>query len=124
MVINVKESTITIANDNSITINHNGDSCTLEFRGGKITAYANSEIESTATTRIKNSSNEVWMDGKTTKLGHSPVYSALLAEPMWMFLKQIAAAIDAKLPSTPGAMTSLAESYEQLSTSESVKVTK
>ena len=64
------------------------------------------------------------MDGKTTKLGHAPVYSAILAEPLWMFLKQLAAAVDAKLPSTPGAMTSLAESYEQLSTSDVVKVTK
>jgi len=48
----------------------------------------------------------------------------VLAEPLWMFLKQIASALDAKLPSTPGCMSSLAESYEQLSTSDVVKVTK
>jgi hypothetical protein len=124
LVIDLKESTIVISNDNSITITHAGQTSTLEFRGGKITEFANSEIESTATTRIKQSSNEVWVDGKTTKLGHAPVYSAILAEPLWMFLKQLAAAVDAKLPSTPGTMTSLAESYEQLSTSDVVKVTK
>jgi hypothetical protein len=124
LVIDLKESTIVISNDNSITITHAGQQSSLEFRGGKITEYANSEIESTATTRIKQSSNEVWVDGKLTKLGHSPVYSAVLAEPLWLFLKSLAAAVDAKLPMTPGSMTSLAESYENLSTSEVVKVTK
>ncbi len=124
LVIDLKESTVVIANDNSITITHAGQTSTLEFRGGKITEYANSEIESTAVTRIKQSSNEVWADGKTTKLGHSPVYSAVLAEPLWMFLKQLAAAVDAKVPSCPGCMATLAESYEQLSTSDVVKLTK
>ena len=124
LTIDLKDSTVVISNDNSITFTNAGQTCTLEFRGGKITEFANSEIESTATTRIKQSSNEVWVDGKVTKLGHSPVYSAVLAEPLWMFLKQMASAIDAKLPSTPGCMSSLAESYEQLSTSDVVKVTK
>ena len=124
LTIDLKQSTIVISNDNSITITHAGSTCTLEFRGGKITAYSDSEIESTAVTRIHESSNEIWVDGKTTKLGHSPVYSAVCAEPLWMFLKQMASAIDAKLPSTPGCMTSLAESYEQLSTSDVVKITK
>jgi hypothetical protein len=124
LVIDLKNSTIIISNDNSITVNHAGDTCTLELRGGKITEYANSEIESTAITRIKQSSNEIWVDGKTTKLGHAPVYSAVLAEPLWMFLKQLAAAVDAKAPSTPGSMTTLADSYEQLATSSAVKVTK
>lgn len=122
--IDLKDSTIVISNDNAITITHKDSQSTMEFRGGKITKYADSEIEDTANTRISQHSNEVWVDGKITKLGHSPVYSAVLAEPLWMFLKQMAAAIDAKLPSTPGTLTSLAESYEQLSTSDVVKVTK
>lgn len=124
LVIDLKDSSVVISNDNSITVTHAGQTATLEFRGGKITEYANSEIESTAITRIKQSSNEIWSDGKVTKLGHIPVYSAVLAEPLWMFLKQLASAVDAKLPSTPGVMVSLAESYEQLSTSSVVKVTK
>ena len=124
LVIDLKESTIIISNDNSITVTHAGQTATLEFRGGKITEYANSEIESTAVTRIKQSSNEVWADGKVTKIGHVPVYSAVLAEPLWMFLKQLAAAVDAKVPSCPGCMTTLAESYEQLSTSSVIKLTK
>jgi Fe-S oxidoreductase len=41
-----------------------------------------------------------------------------------MFLKQLAAAVDAKVPSCPGCMTTLAESYEQLSTSSVIKLTK
>jgi len=122
--IDLKESTIVVANDNSITITHKGDQSTIELRGGKITNFANSEIESTASTKISQHSNEVWADGKTTKLGHIPIYSAVLSEPLWMFLKQMAAAIDAKMPSSPGTLTSLAESFEQLSTSSTVKVSK
>ena len=39
-------------------------------------------------------------------------------------LVDIAAAVDAKVPSCPGCMTTLAESYEQLSTSSVIKLTK
>ena len=35
--IDLKESTVIISNDNSITITHAGQTSTLEFRGGKIT---------------------------------------------------------------------------------------
>lgn len=124
LMIDLKESYINIANDNTITIRHKEDKSLIELKGGKITETADSEIEATATTRIKHSSNEVWMDGKTTKLGHVPTYSAVLHEPLWLFLKQLSAGLDAKLPSTPGTFSALAASYEQLSKSNSVKVSK
>lgn len=124
LVLDLKESQIIIRNDNSILIKHADDTTSLELKGGKITKYADQEIENTAITRIKNSSEEVWMDGKTTNLGHSPVFSAVCAEPLWDFLKKLAAAVDSKMPMTPGVMTTLAASYEQLSTSQTVKVTR
>jgi hypothetical protein len=124
LTMDVKDSTINIANDNSITIQHKDAQSMIELRGGKITENADSEIEATAVTRIKHSSNEFWADGKTTKLGHTPVYSAVLHEPLWLFLKQLAAGLDAKLVSTPGTFTALAETYEQLSKSDVVKVSK
>jgi hypothetical protein len=123
-VIDLKESKIIIRNDNSILITHADDSSSIELKGGKITKYADQEIENTAVTRIKHSSEEVWMDGKTTNLGHSPVFSAVCAEPLWDFLKKLAIAVDAKLPATPSVSSTLAESFEQLSTSQTVRVTR
>jgi hypothetical protein len=123
-VIDLKESKIIIRNDNSILITHADDSSAIELKGGKITKYADQEIENTAVTRIKHSSEEVWMDGKTTNLGHSPVFSAICAEPLWDFLKKLAIAVDAKMPATPSVNSTLAESFEQLSTSQTVRVTR
>jgi hypothetical protein len=57
-----------------------------------------------------------------TKLGPAPTYSAVLAEPLWQFLQMLAGAVDAKLPSTPGAMVGAASSFQQLSTSKNVKL--
>jgi hypothetical protein len=124
LVIDLKESKIIIRNDNSILITHADDTSSIELKGGKITKYADQEIENTAVTRIKHSSEEVWMDGKTTNLGHSPVFSAICAEPLWDFLKKLAIAVDAKLPVTPGVNSTLAQSFEQLATSQTVRVTR
>lgn len=124
LVIDLKDSTMIIKNDNSITISHADNTSSYQLKGGKITEYADQEIESTAETRIKQSSNEVWCDGKTTNLGHSPKFSAVCAEPLWDFLKQLATSVDTKYPCTPGVNTSLAASAEQLSTSQTVKVTR
>lgn len=123
-VIDLKESKIIIRNDNSILITHADDSSSIELKGGKITKYADQEIENTAVTRIKHSSEEVWMDGKTTNLGHSPVFSAVCAEPLWDFLKKLAIAVDSKMPATPSVNSTLASSFEQLATSQTVRVTR
>ena len=124
LVIDLKDSTIVIDNDNSITITHADATTSYQLKRGKITEYADREIESTAVTRIKQTSEEVWVDGKTTNLGHSPRFSAVCAEPLWDFLKKLSIAVDAKLPLTPGVSSALAESYEELSTSKTVKVTR
>lgn len=124
LVIDLKDSKIIIRNDNSILITHADDTASIELKGGKITKYADQEIENTAITRIKHSSEEVWMDGKTTNLGHSPLFSALCAEPLWDFLKKLAVAVDSKMPATPGVNSTLASSFEQLSTSQTVRITR
>jgi len=124
LVIDLKESKIIIRNDNSILITHADDTASIELKGGKITKYADQEIENTAVTRIKHSSEEVWMDGKTTNLGHSPLFSAVCAEPLWDFLKKLAISVDSKMPATPGVNSTLASSFEQLATSQTVRVTR
>ena len=120
----LKGSRVNIANDNSITIEHKDTSSIIELRGNNITVTADSEINVTAGSRCKITSPEVWVDGKETKIGHVPAYSAVLAEPLWAYLKVLSAAVDAKLYPTPGAMSGAAETAEQLSTSTTVKVSK
>jgi hypothetical protein len=124
LVIDLKDSKIVIRNDNSILISHADDTSTMEFRGGIITKYADQEINTVGVNKIKHSSEEVHVDGKTTNLGHNPVFSAVCAEPLWDFLKKLSAAVDSKQPATPGVNTTLAEIYEGLSTSKSVRVTR
>lgn len=124
LVIDLKDSKIIIRNDNSILITHADDTSSIELKGGKITKYADQEIENVAVSRIKHTSEEVWVDGKTTNLGHSPLFSAICAEPLWDFLKKLSIAVDSKMPATPGVNSSLASSFEQLSTSSTVRVTR
>lgn len=120
----LKGSRINIANDNAITIEHKNTSSIIELRGNNITVTSDSEVNVTAGSRCKVTSPEVWVDGKETKVGHVPAYSAVLAEPLWAFLKVLSAAVDAKLYPTPGAMSGACETAEQLSTSTTVKVSK
>jgi hypothetical protein len=118
-----KDSHITINPDSSITIEHKDSQSIIELVGTTINITANSTINITSNSLIKAESTEVNMNGSaTTKLGPAPMYSAVLAEPLWAFLKMMAGAVDAKLPSTPGVMVGAASSFEQLSTSKNVKV--
>lgn len=118
------DSRVNIASDNSITIEHKGTSSIIELRGGVITITTDSEINSTAGSRIKDTAPEVWVDGKESKVGHVPAYSMVLGEPLFALLKTMAAAIDAKLYPTPGAMSSAVAQAEQLTLSATCKVSK
>ncbi len=124
LVIDLKDSRIIIRNDNSILISHADDTTSIELRGGIITEYADQEINCTGVNKIKHTSEEFHADGKTTNLGHNPVFSAICAEPLWDFLKKLSAAVDSKVPATPGVNTTLAATYEILSTSKTVRVTR
>jgi len=124
LMLDLKESKINIAADNSIRISHKDESSSIELKGGKISQLAESDIEAVATNQIKHTSEEIWLDGKTVNIGHVPAFSAVCSEPLWAFLKILAASVDSKNPATPGVMTALAEQFEQLSTSDVVKITK
>ena len=120
----LKGSRVNIAADKSITIEHDQTASIIELRGGVITINSDSQVNTTAGTRIHESSSEVWVDGKTTKLGHSPQYSALLAEPMFELLSAMASSIDAKMYPTPGVTSALVEQMKKLIISDTVKVSK
>jgi hypothetical protein len=118
-----KDSHITINPDSSITIEHKDSQSIIELVGTSINITANSTINITSNSLIKSESSEVAMNGTSvTKLGPAPTYSAVLAEPLWQFLQMLAANVDSKLPSTPGAMAGAASSFQQLSTSKNVKL--
>lgn len=118
-----KDSHIVINPDSSITIEHKGTSSIIELVGSTINVTANSTVNITANSKVQAEASECVLNGQSvTKLGPAPGYSAVLAEPLWTFLKMMASAIDAKTPSSPGALSSQAASFEQLSTSKNVKV--
>ena len=120
----LKGSRVNVSNDGSITIEHNTTSSIIELRGGTITMTTDSQINMTSGTRIKESSNEVWVDGKTTKVGHSPQYSAVLGEPLFQLLSAMANTIDAKMYPTPGVTSALVEQMKKIIISDTVKVSK
>jgi len=116
-------SNVTINPDASITIQHKDTQSVVELIGGTINITANSTVNVTSQSKIEAVSSQSILNGTTsTKLGPSPQYSAVLAEPLWTFLKILASAVDAKSPATPSAMTSQANAFEKLSTSSNVKL--
>lgn len=118
-----KDSHILINPDSSITIEHKESSSIIELVGSNINITANSTVNITANSKIQSEASECVLNGSSvTKLGPAPAYSAVMAEPLWTFLKMMASAIDAKLPSTPGVLSTQAASFEQLSTSKNVKL--
>lgn len=124
ITIYLKGSSINISNDKSISITHADTQSMIELAGGTITVNADSEINSTSGTRIKDTSKEIWINGKLTKLGTQPNYSAVLGEPLFLLLKQMATAIDGKLYPTPGVVSGLVEACKKFTLSGTVTVSK
>ena len=118
-----KDSHIVINPDSSITIEHKETSSIIELVGSVINITANSTVNITANSKIQAEASECIINGSSvTKLGPGPAYSAVLAEPLWTFLKMLSSAVDAKLPTQTGAMTTQAAAFEQLSTSKNVRL--
>ena len=120
----LKGSRVNISNDKSVTIEHADTSSIIELRGGTITMTTDSQINLTAGTRIKQSSSEVWADGKATRIGHEPQYAAVLGEPLFALLKGLAENIDAKMYPSPGVNAALVEQAKKITLSDTVKVSK
>lgn len=120
----LKGSRINIGQDRAITIEHFETSSIIELRGGTITMTSDSQINATAGTRVKTTSQEVWADGKTTKIGHEPQYAAVLGEPLFALFELMASTIDAKLQPSPGLITSAVKQMKKLILSDTVKVSK
>lgn len=125
ITMQLKDSRVNIAQDSSITIEHKDTQSIIELKGGTITINSDSQINMTSGTQIKASSNQVWMDGKFTRIGHSPVNGpAVLGDKLFLLLQVMAAAIDSKMPSTPGFVANFVETFKAVALSNTVIVGK
>lgn len=120
--IEFQGSRINIAADSTITIEHKDSDSLIELHGGQIRTTANSLINNTAGSQILNQSNEVWERGVVTKLGTTPIYSAVAGEPLFLLLLAMAEIIDSKLAPTPSLSTSLVKEFKKTVLSTGVKV--
>lgn len=122
ITIDLQNSFVNIGNDKIITIQHADTDSMIELAGGIITINANSQINSTAVTSINNKSKEVWCEGEITKIGKNPTYAAVAGEPLFLLLKILASAIDAKMYPTPGVNAAIVEATKQFALSKTVTV--
>lgn len=121
--IHLKESHITINPDESITIEHSSSESIIELVGDTCNIVTNNKVEITADSEIVATAPECTLNGtQTTTLGPTGNFSAVGAEPLWAFLKSLAAAVDVKWPPTPGVNSGAAASAETASTSNNNKV--
>lgn len=125
LTFQLKSSRVNIAPDSAITIEHKDSQSIIELVGSTIRVTSDSQVNLTSGTQIKASSNQVWMDGKFTRLGHSNVTGpAILGDRLFILLKLMAAQIDAKMPSTPGFCANLVETFKAMALSSTVTVGK
>lgn len=123
IVVFHKGSYIKIHKDSKIEIFHNNEESKIILEGSNINIESQNSINITTNQKVFVKANEVHLDGlNSTKLGPTANFSAVGSEPLWSFLKALASVVDSKYPPTPGAMSSLAETTEKISTSQNVKV--
>lgn len=120
----LKKSFIRIDNETSnIIIEHKDDLSTIALEGNVIRIVSDSEVKITTGSQATISAKTVFIDGQNTVIGPSKIqHSAILGEPTFAILKIMAAAIDAKMPSTAGAMQMAVEAAKSMCLSKSVTV--
>jgi len=120
-----KESFIQISPDNMITLQHANAESIIQLDGDICRISTKNEIQLSAAAKASIIADESVLNGKqTTKIGPGAYYHALLAEPMWGLLSSMAAAIDTKLPLTPGVNVALVEEAKTAATSVNVLISK
>lgn len=124
LMMDYGSSLMNILPDGSIIINHKDGSATVELKGSDITVVSDSTVEVTASNQVTINSNVVHVNGNTTQVGPSPVYSAVMGEPMMQLFKILATTLDAKYPSTPGVSAGVVDSFRSLILSNNVKTSK
>lgn len=123
LTLQLKGSRVNIGRDKAITIEHSDSQSIIELRGNNISIHANSTVDITSGSKIEAASNNIWINGNFVKVGHNPVVGpAVLGDRLFLLLTAMANAIDAKLPPTPGAISSVVETSKAAVLSQTVKV--
>jgi hypothetical protein len=123
ITMQLKGSRVNIGRDKAITIEHADTQSIIELRGGNISIHANSRVEVTSGSEIEAASNDIWINGNFVKVGHNPVNGpAVLGDQLFLLLTAMASVVDAKFPPTPGAVSTLINTFKEVVLSKTVKV--
>ncbi len=123
LMIFKNESFFQITPDSMITIQHADSDSIIQMEGDKINVTSKNEVNVTAASKATVNADEVIVQGsQRTKVGPGPYKHAALAEPMWSLMSQLAIALDAKLPPTPGVNAGLVTAAIQSATSTNVLI--
>jgi hypothetical protein len=122
----LKKSFIRIDNATSnVLIEHKDNLSAIALEGNVIRIVSDSEVQVTTGSKATITAKTVHIKGNNTLVGASPVQnSAVLGEPLFAILKILATAIDAKIPSTAGAIAQAVEAAKPMVLSRSVTIGK
>jgi hypothetical protein len=107
----LKKSFIRIDNATSnVIVEHKDHQSSIALEGNIIKIVSNSEVQVTTGSKATVEAKTVHIKGENTLVGASAIQnSAVLGEPLFAVLKIMATAIDAKVPSTAGAIAQAVE---------------
>lgn len=122
--IELKQSFVRIDNETSnVLIEHKDNLSSVSLEGNVIRIVSDSEVNITTGSKATVSAKTVHIDGTNTVVGHSTIqHSAVLGEPLMALIKTIAAAVDAKMPATAGAVAAAVEAAKPMVLSRSVTI--
>jgi len=125
-LVNYNDSFFQISPDNMITLQHSNSDSIIQLDGDICRISTKNEVQISAAAKATITADESILNGKnTTKIGPpGNYYHAVLSEPLMGLLSAMAAAIDAKLPITPGVNVALVEEAKSAATSTNVLISK
>jgi hypothetical protein len=122
ITLELKDSYININQDSKIEVYHRDGLSSVELDGNVVTVTSQSQVN-VVSNSIRTTAANVHIDGKTTRLGASNVVeSAVMGDSLYACLIGLAAMIDAKIPSTPGAAQNYVLQLRDKILSETVSV--
>lgn len=122
LMMQLDSSYLNIKPDNSIVLFHKGNTSMMEFKGSDIDMVTKNSINLSSTNNMTLNSNYVHVNGLQTDIGFNPIFSSCNTEIMMKFMRIVCTALDAKYPPTPGVLTGVLDSMEQLILSKTVSV--
>ena len=122
LTLEMKDSYLNIDQNSKIELYHKDGLSSVELDGNVITVMSQSQVN-VVSNSIKTSAQNVHIDGKTTRIGSSNIVeSAVMGDTLYAALFGLAAMIDAKMPSTPGAAQQYIQNLRDAMLSETVAI--